>query len=140
MIPIFSLPTVWIISNEQLLAWVRDPVSIANLDSFDALKCSTPAVTAKICDGIPENEAGLLSRCPFPDFPFFTCVCSSHVFLALTVANGCDVVWLPRDGTNTRYAEPRASPRREREVQIKTYVFHVLSISSSYLMVVLTRL
>ena len=23
---------------------------------------------------MPQNEAGLLSHCDFPDFPFFTCV------------------------------------------------------------------
>ena len=45
-------------------------------DSVAALKCSTPQVdpSKKICNGIPGNEAGLLSHCAFPDFPFFTCV------------------------------------------------------------------
>lgn len=66
---------VWIVSNEQLLAWVRNPVPIAQLDSSDALKCSTPDVPSseKICNGIPANEEGLLSHCDFPDFPYFTC-------------------------------------------------------------------
>ncbi|KAF7340970.1 Carbohydrate esterase family 4 [Mycena sanguinolenta] len=66
---------VWIVSNEQLLAWVKNPVTVANLGSVDALKCSTPQVDAsqKICNGIPGNEAGLLSHCAFSDFPFYTC-------------------------------------------------------------------
>ncbi|KAF8215626.1 hypothetical protein K438DRAFT_1798990 [Mycena galopus ATCC 62051] len=66
---------VWIVSNEQLLAWVQNPVTVANLDSVAALKCSTPQVDAsqKICNGIPGNEAGLLSHCDFSDFPFYTC-------------------------------------------------------------------
>ncbi|KAJ7857553.1 hypothetical protein B0H13DRAFT_2237705 [Mycena leptocephala] len=51
---------VWIVSNEQLLAWVRNPVPVSQLGSLDALKCSTP-------------QNGLLSHCDFPDFPFFTC-------------------------------------------------------------------
>lgn len=36
----------------------------------------TPQVDAlnKICNGILQNGAGLLSHCAFPDFPFFTCV------------------------------------------------------------------
>jgi hypothetical protein len=66
---------VWIISNEQLLAWVQNPVPISQLNSFEPLKCTTPQVDAslKICNGIPQNEAGLLSHCPFSDFPWYTC-------------------------------------------------------------------
>ncbi|KAJ7213599.1 hypothetical protein GGX14DRAFT_619136 [Mycena pura] len=41
---------VWIVSNEQLLAWMMDPKAISQLDP---------------------NEAGLLSP---SDFPFFTCM------------------------------------------------------------------
>jgi hypothetical protein len=69
---------VWIVSNEQLLAWVQNPVPVSQLGSVDALKCSTPQVDAsqKICNGIPQNENGLLSHCAFSDFPFYTCVCA----------------------------------------------------------------
>ncbi|TDL28107.1 hypothetical protein BD410DRAFT_782072 [Rickenella mellea] len=68
-------PNVWIVSNEQLLAWVRNPVPVSQLNTLDALKCSTPQVDAstKICNGIPQNENGLLSHCDFSDFPFYTC-------------------------------------------------------------------
>jgi len=69
--------SVWIVSSEQLLAWTQNPTRVADLNNFDPLKCSTPQVDAKICNGIPEDEAGLLSHCPFPDFPFYTCV-SDH--------------------------------------------------------------
>ena len=67
---------MWIVSSEQLLAWVQNPTPISNLNDFAPLKCSTPAVdpSMKICNGIPQNEEGLLSHCDFPDFPFFTCV------------------------------------------------------------------
>jgi len=66
---------VWIVSNEQLLGWMQNPVPVSQLDQVSSLKCSTPQVssTQKICDGIPQNEAGLLDHCDFPDFPFFTC-------------------------------------------------------------------
>ncbi|KAF8215642.1 hypothetical protein K438DRAFT_1561140 [Mycena galopus ATCC 62051] len=66
---------VWIVSNEQLLAWVQNPVPVSQLGSVAALQCSTPQVDAstKICNGIPGNEAGILDLCDFPDFPFFTC-------------------------------------------------------------------
>lgn len=65
---------MWIVSTEQLLAWVQNPVSLAKLDSFAPLKCSVPEINQSICDGIPDNEQGLLDRCDFPDFPFYTCV------------------------------------------------------------------
>ncbi|KAF9011298.1 hypothetical protein BDQ17DRAFT_1387684 [Cyathus striatus] len=66
---------VWIVSNEQLLEWVRNPVPVSQLDTVSALKCSTPQVDSKlqICNGIPQNENGLLSHCAFSDFPFYTC-------------------------------------------------------------------
>ncbi|KAF7340969.1 Kinase-like protein [Mycena sanguinolenta] len=58
---------VWIVSNEQLLAWVKNPVTVANVGSVDALKCNMPQVDAsqKIRNGIPANEARLLSHCAF---------------------------------------------------------------------------
>ncbi|TFY78825.1 hypothetical protein EWM64_g5184 [Hericium alpestre] len=64
---------VWIVSSEQLLAWVRNPVPVSQLDSFEPLKCSTPQVSQKICNGMPDNEEGLLAHCAFNDFPWYTC-------------------------------------------------------------------
>ncbi|KAF8641134.1 hypothetical protein AX17_000776 [Amanita inopinata Kibby_2008] len=66
---------VWIVSNEQLLDWVMHPVPASQLSSINSLKCSTPQIDAsqQICNGIPQNEAGLLSHCAFSDFPFYTC-------------------------------------------------------------------
>ncbi|VDC06726.1 unnamed protein product [Peniophora sp. CBMAI 1063] len=64
---------VWIVSTWQLLQWVMNPVPISQLDSFEPLKCSTPSVTDKICNGMPSNEDGLLEHCAFSDTPFWTC-------------------------------------------------------------------
>ncbi|KAF9567743.1 hypothetical protein CPC08DRAFT_680400 [Agrocybe pediades] len=66
---------VWIVSNEQLLEWVKNPVPVSQLNDFVPLKCSSPNVDAsmKICNGVPQNENGLLSHCAFSDFPFYTC-------------------------------------------------------------------
>lgn len=72
--PVDSLRSVWIVSSEQLLAWTQNPTRVADLNNFTPLKCPTPQVDAKVCDGIPHNEAGLLAHCPFTDFPFDTCV------------------------------------------------------------------
>lgn len=70
---------VWIVSNEQLLAWVQNPVPLSQLDTVEALKCSTPEVdpSLQVCNGIPQNEAGLVQECAFSDFPFYTCVSTS---------------------------------------------------------------
>ncbi|KAJ7242402.1 hypothetical protein B0H12DRAFT_1023761 [Mycena haematopus] len=68
-------PNVWIVSNEQLLAYVQAPVPLSNLDSVAALKCSTPKVdpTLTMCNGIPANEDSQLTGCTFPDYMFYTC-------------------------------------------------------------------
>jgi hypothetical protein len=67
---------VWIVSNEQLLAWMKSPTTIKDLGNFGPLKCSSPMVNAtqKICNGVPQNEVGLLQECTFADYPFYTCV------------------------------------------------------------------
>lgn len=51
---------------------------VSQLDQVASLKCLTPLVDASIqvCNGIPQNEAGLIENCPFSDSPFDTCVCA----------------------------------------------------------------
>ncbi|KAI5477686.1 chitin deacetylase [Pseudohyphozyma bogoriensis] len=70
-----TMPDVWIVSNSQMLEWLKAPVPISQLSNFTALGCSTPQVdpTLKICNGIEVNEVGLLTNCPFADFPWTTC-------------------------------------------------------------------
>jgi len=94
---------VWIVSNEQLLAWMQNPVPLAQLGNVDALKCSTPQVDAskKICNGIPQNEAGLVQECPFPDFPFYTCY-------------GCPQVEPTPDNPNPTQDVPAGQQARQR--------------------------
>ena len=101
---------MWIVSNEQLLAWVQNPVPISQLDQVDALKCKTPTVDAsqKICNGIPQNEAGLLSHCAFSDFPFYTCVCPVFVPPPLRL-NYYRKVRMPRGGANDEQPESRTT-------------------------------
>jgi hypothetical protein len=65
---------VWIVNSRQLLDWVRNPVPVSQLNNITSFQCALPVVTEKICNGMPANEAGLLSSCPFSEFPFFTCV------------------------------------------------------------------
>jgi hypothetical protein len=70
------LEKVWIVSNEQLLDWVRHPVPASQLNTIPSFQCTTPEVSTseKVCNGIPRNEEGLLAHCAFSDFPFYTCV------------------------------------------------------------------
>ncbi|GAA6018025.1 hypothetical protein JCM11491_000035 [Sporobolomyces phaffii] len=70
-----AFPNVWIVSNQQMMAWLQNPVKNSDIGSVDALGCKTPDVPsdAKLCNGIPQNEIGLLNRCPFEDFPWQTC-------------------------------------------------------------------
>lgn len=101
-------------SSIQLLEWVRNPVPISQLDSFDPLKCSTPSVDSslKICNGIPQNENGLLAHCAFPDFPFYTCVRSSSYSSALACPKTrFRTVWLPAGAPKPRPARAAASDR-----------------------------
>jgi len=66
-------PNVWLINNQQLLAWMQHPVPISQMGSFAPVACSVPQVDANICNGIEANEQGLLENCPFIDFPWTTC-------------------------------------------------------------------
>lgn len=56
----------------QLLAWMQNPIPISQMRSSSIVACSTPDVPAdlKICNGIEQNEVGLLEQCPFTDFPW----------------------------------------------------------------------
>lgn len=64
---------VWIVSNEQLLAWVQNPVPVSQLNTLPEFQCALPSVDQKICNGMHPNEDGLLDYCMFTEFPFFTC-------------------------------------------------------------------
>jgi hypothetical protein len=87
-----SFPNTWIVSNAQvrltppsysshpqlnrtslqMLGWLQNPVTNANIAQVDSLKCSTPDVTEKICNGMEQNEQGLLNKCSFEAFPWTT--------------------------------------------------------------------
>ena len=106
------LEKVWIVSNEQLLDWVRHPVPASQLNSIPSFQCTTPEVSAseKICNGIPQNQEGLLARCAFPDFPFYTCVSDfatgTRGNLMLTAL--VDLVWMPNCSTKPWESQPAA--------------------------------
>lgn len=74
-----NMQNVWIVTNKQLLAWMQNPVPASQLNTLDAFKCQTPSVTAKICNGMPQND-NLLEHCisdtagdTLNNAPFYTC-------------------------------------------------------------------
>lgn len=76
-----SMQNVWIVSNEQLLAWMQNPVPASQLNTLPEFKCSTPNLgNQRICNGMPANQDGLLEHCisdtrgdALNDSPFYTC-------------------------------------------------------------------
>ncbi|PWN50971.1 hypothetical protein IE53DRAFT_368458 [Violaceomyces palustris] len=74
-----SMQNVWIVSNKQLIAWMKNPVTADKLNTLDEFKCQTPDVSAHICNGMPQNS-DLLEHCisdtpgdPLNNSPFYTC-------------------------------------------------------------------
>ncbi|KAJ7608728.1 hypothetical protein FB45DRAFT_1067222 [Roridomyces roridus] len=101
--PGVNAPNSTINMINQFLDWAQ--VQQGRLNSFAPLKCSTPQIdsSTKICNGIPQNEAGLLSHCPFPDFPFYTCYgCPTE---APTTSNPNPAQQVP-DGEQARFRLP----------------------------------
>lgn len=89
------------------------------------MSCPGYPQTPNICNGIPEREAGLIDRCFFSDFTFYTCVRSvpkwissfldlteSYYFLS-TDARRLRLHWLFQTQLRTL---PVAKSRIEREV------------------------
>ncbi|GAA95193.1 uncharacterized protein L969DRAFT_42705 [Mixia osmundae IAM 14324] len=68
-----DLPGVWIVTNQQLLAYAKNPQTLSNLAAVTELGCSVPDVSEKICNGMPANEAGLQSTCVVEGNYFSTC-------------------------------------------------------------------
>jgi hypothetical protein len=69
------------VTNKQLLAWMRNPVPASQLNTLDEFKCQAPdPPQAQICSGIPVRETSLLNHCisdtagdSLNNSPFYTC-------------------------------------------------------------------
>ncbi|GAA5827690.1 hypothetical protein JCM11251_001788 [Rhodosporidiobolus azoricus] len=91
---------VWIVSNEQMLEWIRNPVPLSRIDQVEALRCTTPDIDDKICNGLMPNQAGLLNKCNFEEFPWTTCY-----YCPATPPTPADPVPSPAEG-DTRHTLP----------------------------------
>ncbi|KAL9940535.1 hypothetical protein V8E36_000023 [Tilletia maclaganii] len=74
-----SMQNVWIVSNHQLLEWMKNPVPASQLNNLDAFKCAKPNVNGHICNGQLANS-DLIEHCisdtpgdPLNNAPFYTC-------------------------------------------------------------------
>ena len=95
------------VTNQQLLAWMQNPVPASQLGSLPAFGCSRPVVdpALKICNGIQQNELGLLANCPFPDFPWVSPTAGRHTDPRRRPATAA---------RSSRRRRPTPSPRRPR--------------------------
>lgn len=77
---------VWIVTNQQLIAWMRNPVPVSRLNEIEEFGCQVPKVDAAICNGMYPNSVGLIQTCPFPDVSSYSCT-----FDVRGAAEGCSV-------------------------------------------------
>jgi len=56
-----EFPNVWLVSNQQMMQWLQNPVKNSEISKVEALGCREPDVPkdAKLCNGIPQNEVRL---------------------------------------------------------------------------------
>jgi hypothetical protein len=59
-----EFPNVWLVSNQQMMQWLQNPVKNSEISKVEALGCREPDVPkdAKLCNGIPQNEVRLGGR------------------------------------------------------------------------------
>ncbi|KAF9581002.1 hypothetical protein BGW38_002139 [Lunasporangiospora selenospora] len=56
---IAALPNVWFVTNQQLLAWMKNPVPATQLADQPYMKCERPVVGKEICNGIEDSTVGV---------------------------------------------------------------------------------
>lgn len=79
---ITSKPDVWVVTNAQLLQWMKNPVPASELANQDYMKCELPNTGKEICNGL-ENitvaadtgviSSSLLNMCNFNTTNWGTC-------------------------------------------------------------------
>lgn len=78
-----SMQNVWMVTNRQLLAWMKNPVPASQLNTLPEFQCQIPNIKDHICNGLG-NYLDLTENCFNIDqnMYFLTCYgvrfCSSH--------------------------------------------------------------
>ncbi|KAI8343611.1 hypothetical protein BC941DRAFT_465778 [Chlamydoabsidia padenii] len=73
-----EMKDVWVVSNEQLLYWMKNPVKASELGNQPYMKCDKPVIPNEICNGLDDDNSGgiddsLLNNCNFGTSNFKTC-------------------------------------------------------------------
>ncbi|KAI8082876.1 uncharacterized protein BX664DRAFT_339310 [Halteromyces radiatus] len=69
---------VWVVSNQQLLQYMKNPVKSSELGNQPYMKCEQPVIPNEICNGLDDDNNGnmddnLLNNCNFGTSNFKTC-------------------------------------------------------------------
>ncbi|RIA97714.1 hypothetical protein C1645_751818 [Glomus cerebriforme] len=102
-------PDTWVVTSQQLLEWMKNPVPADQLKTYAPFSCQVPKIGKEICNGLDDNgngqiDEGLLESCNFNTVVWSTCYgCpSENPSLANPVPKGgdrfhvpttCDTVW-----------------------------------------------
>ncbi|KAF9545564.1 hypothetical protein EC957_010873 [Mortierella hygrophila] len=73
-----TFPDVWFVTNQQLLQWMQNPVPSSQLADQPYMKCTVPAVSKEICNGLDDAklgsvDKGVIETCNFVAGPWSTC-------------------------------------------------------------------
>lgn len=89
-----SMKNVWMVTNKQLLAWMKNPVPASQLNTLPEFQCHVPNVTQHICNGLGDY-ASLTENCfnEDQDMYFETCY-GVRLFLLHAVPHSCMMLTL----------------------------------------------
>lgn len=55
-------PDVWVVTNQQLLQWMKNPVKSSELGAQPYMKCQQPIIESEICNGLDDNNDGSIDE------------------------------------------------------------------------------
>lgn len=55
-----SKPDVWLVTNQQLIQWMKNPVKASELGTQDYMQCKQPVIATEICNGLDDNHNGVI--------------------------------------------------------------------------------
>ncbi|KAG2175687.1 hypothetical protein INT43_001334 [Umbelopsis isabellina] len=75
---IAAKPDVWVVTNQQLIEWMKKPVPSSQMGSQPYMGCSAPKINQEICNGLDDTgitptDAGLLNTCSYAESFFKSC-------------------------------------------------------------------
>ncbi|CAG8520629.1 13647_t:CDS:2 [Acaulospora colombiana] len=73
-----SQPNVWFVTSQQLIDWMKNPVPVSQLNTYEPFQCKIPKIGHEICNGLDDTgngqiDAGLTEYCNFNTEVWNTC-------------------------------------------------------------------